>query len=738
MLSSLFKKYPTTFPLTLLVLMIVVPYWKLAFMQGFVITDDIFTSDIMNEGFPYRYYMSEALKNGELPIWMPGIYGGMPLLARAEAGVCYPFNLLLFGLLSPYVALNLTILLTLIIAAATMYFFLREIEASTVAAMIGGLAFAYSGFMVSHIKHLSMVGTVSWFPLGLLVIERALRKSNPRALLALAAVFGLQNLSGHIQTAYYSGVFYIVYFLFGILRLRTPKRQPRKKSKKDEPTRERSPMFALAMWFGLAMLIAVGISAVQVLPTYELVGMTQRSGGVTFDYASNYAYDPSNFKTFFYAHANGDIADASYRGESVFWEDYGYVGIIPMLVALYAAIRFWRRWHVRFFAITAVVAYVFVLGPHTPIYEGAFHLIPGMKFFRFPTRFLFVVDASVIVLASLGLTEIFKKQRSDLIEIGALVLVAADLLFFQLRENPIVDAAQWLDPPATVRTISADKALFRIFSPGGSETHKAAFTDARGWSGDLQPYITQREFIQVSSNVLYGLSSADGYAQLTPNYVVDIWGDQNKPGMIYKTASVVDGQFIPQSAFLNIMNLFNVKYLLSPWPISSEKLKKLETYSGAHLYRNDHALPRAFLVGHYRHALSSDAAIDILLSSDFDPSREAIVEPSLHRDTTSTEGAVVSVERYATNRVNVNVASSDGGMLVLSDTHYPGWKAYIDGVESPIHKVNLSQRGVLVPGGTHEVTFSFESDSIRWGFIATISSIVVLIILGMIGVRRRA
>jgi len=73
---------------TLLALVIAGSYWKLSTMQGVLITDDIFASDIMNDGFPYRFYLGEALKAGELPLWYPCVYGGFPLLARAEAGIC--------------------------------------------------------------------------------------------------------------------------------------------------------------------------------------------------------------------------------------------------------------------------------------------------------------------------------------------------------------------------------------------------------------------------------------------------------------------------------------------------------------------------------------------------------------------------------------------------------------------------------------------------------------------------
>ena len=95
--------HTTLTSVTFLVLMVLLPYWKLTTMQGIVVTDDVFTSDIMNESFPYRHYIGEVLRNGQFPTWLPYIYGGIPLLARAEAGGCYPFNLVLFALFPPAV-----------------------------------------------------------------------------------------------------------------------------------------------------------------------------------------------------------------------------------------------------------------------------------------------------------------------------------------------------------------------------------------------------------------------------------------------------------------------------------------------------------------------------------------------------------------------------------------------------------------------------------------------------------
>jgi predicted secreted protein len=109
-------RYRTWAAVAFIAALVLAAFWKLTLMKGLLITDDIFASDLMNENFPYRFSLGEALRSGQLPLWMREIYGGFPLLARAEAGVCYPLNVILFGLFSPYVALNLTILFTVVTA----------------------------------------------------------------------------------------------------------------------------------------------------------------------------------------------------------------------------------------------------------------------------------------------------------------------------------------------------------------------------------------------------------------------------------------------------------------------------------------------------------------------------------------------------------------------------------------------------------------------------------------------
>jgi len=726
----------------ILVLAVIIPYWKLALLQGLVITDDIFTSDIMNDAFPTRYYLGETLKSASFPLWIPHIYGGFPLLARAEAGVCYPLNLLAFGLLSPYAALNLVILLTLIIAALGMYVYIREIDGTFAAGLIGGVAFAFSGYIVSHIKHLSNINAACWLPLGLVCIERALRKNEPAYFVLLAPVFGLQHLSGHTQVAYYSGVLYLVYCVFRYVVVR-------KQTARTKYPNQAVPKVRLVLYCAGALALGSGMGAVQLLPTYELVSFSQRAGGVTFDYAANYAYDPSNIFTFIYPYINGDIGAGTYKGNSIFWEDYGYVGLTVLVLALYGAIKQWKSAYVKMFTTTAVVSYILVLGPNTPFYEAVFHLVPGMNYFRFPTRFLLITDLSLIVLGAIGATHLsqrFSKQRIGSLSRGDLVifaLVVADLWYFQLRQNPIVDIDDWLRTPQTAQLIRSREGkgneTFRIYVIGGSESHKLAFAKARGWQGDLQPYIDQREFLQPSSNVLYGFSTPDGYANLTPNYLVEIWGDQNRGGLVFRTASVQENRFVPSPAFWKLMSMYNVKYILSLWPIVHEdEARPLGKIGQVFLYEHLGVLPRAYLVGNVKTVHDIDEAKRLMVSAEFNPQREALVYETVDIAHSGTVTGDVVLTGYTSNRVEMRVSTKTDAVLIFSDSYYPGWKAFIGEREVKILQANVTQRAVPVPAGEHVVRFVFESEPVIRGLWITGFSVFLTAIFLILFLKRRS
>src|SRR5262249_27600020 len=100
-----------------------------------------------------------------------------------------------------------------------------------------------------------------------------------------------------------------------------------------------------------------------------------------------------------------------------------------------------------------------------------------------------------------------------------------------------------------------------------------------------------------------------------------------------------------------------------------------------------------------------------------------------------------TVTSYASDDVHVHISTSSDAWLVLSDTYYPGWRATVDGQPAQVLRGDVLFRVVAIPGGEHDVEFSFDPPSVLVGFPISVVALVVvagaLVIAGMpAGLRR--
>jgi len=89
--------------------------------------------------------------------------------------------------------------------------------------------------------------------------------------------------------------------------------------------------------------------------------------------------------------------------------------------------------------------------------------------------------------------------------------------------------------------------------------------------------------------------------------------------------------------------------------------------------------------------------------------------------------AKVAVSAYDDNEVKLRVESERPGLLVMSDTYYPGWKAYVDGVETKIYPTDLALRSIFVGPGGHNVEFVYRPASFNIGLLMGGLSLLVLV-----------
>jgi hypothetical protein len=133
--------------------------------------------------------------------------------------------------------------------------------------------------------------------------------------------------------------------------------------------------------------------------------------------------------------------------------------------------------------------------------------------------------------------------------------------------------------------------------------------------------------------------------------------------------------------------------------------------------------------------MDAGAVLREVTAPGFDGLRDALVEtpvpPPLQPSTTP---AMARVRRLSPTDLRVATKTTEPRLLVVSEMYYPGWRAYVDGVETPILRTNYLFRGVVVPGGRHVVRFAYLPSSVLAG--TSISSLA-LIVAGVLLYRSR-
>ncbi len=151
---------------------------------------------------------------------------------------------------------------------------------------------------------------------------------------------------------------------------------------------------------------------------------------------------------------------------------------------------------------------------------------------------------------------------------------------------------------------------------------------------------------------------------------------------------------------------------------------------------NTAALPRAFLVTRARTAPSIGQSLGEMIHRPFDPRREVVIAADAAPEVTARlpamdptgEGAApgsAQVVDYAADAVRVRTSSPSAVLLVVTDTYYPGWRAFVDGVEQPLVRGDLLFRVVPVGPGEHVVDLRFEPLSIRVGLLISVVSLAL-------------
>ncbi|MBK9710022.1 MAG: hypothetical protein IPO81_01610 [Kouleothrix sp.] len=146
----------------------------LVFLPAALLRGVFYIHDVQYYFFPYHTVPATLLARGELPLWNPYTFSGLPLLGDGQTALFYPPSWLFF-VLSGGAALNYDVLLQFGIAGLGMYLFARALGLWRLPALVGAVVFMFCGFLAARVVHLSILSGAALIPLVFMCVERAFR-----------------------------------------------------------------------------------------------------------------------------------------------------------------------------------------------------------------------------------------------------------------------------------------------------------------------------------------------------------------------------------------------------------------------------------------------------------------------------------------------------------------------------------------------------------------------------------
>jgi len=722
------------------------------FLPAFLPGRHIYGTDYLVGGYFFHEFISEQFAKGELPKWVPYVYGGLPLYAN-PGSTYYPVRFLADWIFPVSKIWPTFFVVHFAVAGIGTYLLSRELGTRRWVAFVGGLAFQFTGVTMSWVLggHEGRVIVATLTPLIFYFFHRGIRTGALAPFVGAAAAIGFALLTFQIQSSYYMLLGAMVWCVFCFWHLGLFR----------EPRRLARPIVlgVGAVAFGFAM------ASVNFLPFMDYVAESPRgmSGGRGYEYSVSFSMPTAEVAAVAVPELAGYLE--TYRGTNPFKLHVEYVGAFVLLLAALGGIFSRRNRYWWFFVGLGVFALTLSLGGNTPLYRLYYELLPATKRFRAPSISFFLVSLSLVMMATLTLEAIAVRlderrasaralrEPEPLPESNTAGVILASVVAVGLVLGALAAGAAAPNAPPT-GPVAFRFALFAV------ATAAVVWYWIRGSLGTtatlallsaltvVDLWIVDRKFFDTvpSPEEMFAPDDVANFFRSRPGHD-RVWVLPFPAGAVYRgnagnylmhfdvdqaggehgnhlqryaqyvgtgTQTYMDWHnFLERPTFLDAAN---IRYIVSGVEFQDPRLREVHRGS-ALVYENLEALPRAFLVPQVVTTAQDTGALEIMKRPDFDPRTTAVVnsgEP-LRLPSGPLQGGAELVE-YTPDRVVVQTRADREALLVLADNYYADWKAEVDGQATPILRTNHTFRGVVVPAGEHRVVFTFHPADLYTGF----------------------
>ena len=669
------------------------------------------SGDFVDYYLPNAEYAGSRFARGELPLWNPHQSAGNPFLASLQVGALYPPNFL-HGVLPAQTAFLVLAALHLGLAVVLAGALAASLGAGPWGGALAGIAYASSLQVVGAIWSPPTHYAAAWAPGLLLTVDRVIARATARRTVALAVAIAMSLLSGWPYTFAMSALaagFYSAVLLA------------------DRAVRSRRIPWPTGVALIIGAIAGLMLAAPQMLPAVELVQRSCRALGSLVMAQAVFVdtpHDPSAFLSTLLRDRFND----------------GVPGALCVPLAMLALLLPGPgRGRVAVLLAVGALALMTSFPGHLPLYSWLREL-PLLGDFRFPYKYRLLLTLSLATAAGVGTARLQHLLRRWP-QVALAAAVTAPLLLTATAALPVFQRVLPFARNAPVRT-SLDRELEDL-----GVVDPARGFDRVYWTGRTERLREWREIYAVHD--LEPLTLARAGQMLT-------FFETGRPRTVFTPSPDAprrgDRVVAPVSGLLwmpwdgdraAILDLFSARLIVSPtahvWLVDRYRRLSPEGVKPA-VFDNPYALPRAYRV---RQALPEPptlvAGLRQLASGRFDLRRFAILDapppelrPRLGRRLRGATGEVEILE-LAPERVVLRTRGDHPAAVVLTDAHYPGWEATLDGSPTPLLRANLMFRAVAVPPGEHEIVMRYRPATLRWGF-----AIALLAVIGCVGASLRS
>ena len=767
--------------LSALVPLLILSSLILWFCQDLIFQEQVpFFRDLGLYFYPLRFTLYESFRSGELPLWNRHMAMGFPLLAAFQSGVFYPPHLLLL-VLSFFPAIRVIFILHFLIAGTGAYYLCRSWRFPPYLSIVGGLLFGLGGTIVSLSNLSNHFQTAVWLPWIIFSWEKVLHSTSWKNFVVFTLITAMQFVAGSPE------LFAITMALVLLDGVRVKPSVPEMSHSKVLAVLLAANLLVL----GLVMVQVLPTVELflesrrqQPIPPQEAFHWSLKpasllnlffldkeidfttSKGIRLFFGSEVPFLVSYYLGaisvfgislwLYFSSLREKVALLSLIAASLIVALGSYTPIYPFLfrhVLFLGAFRFPEK----FFFFTYVLLQYMALkglgdlllhdeggvkGPFVAVGVVGVVWVALSIFFNFNLDLLARLIAaqnrnplSPADHAKMVAATVSNLDRQVVLSLGFLLLIVLAKtkairlpLFGVLIVSAVFVDLAWahkgflfpLDPgfvygnQLVPKTRETEPNRFFYF-PSGRDLHPSSVT--------VLGRPTLREAIAVSfknllpnAGLLYGVD----YFQ-----EIDALGRQPYTDFLFFANSL---DFVTQ---IKLLRTFNVKYLVAFQALPEKGTRLIGRFpdSFSWLYKIDETVPRAYMVNKIVVEKDSRQALRLLSNAEFDPSREVVLDSEILIPPALQLNGTAKIVRYENELVTIATWADQEGVLVLADSYYPGWKAFVDGREEVIRRANLFFRAILLPAGNHTVEFRYEPRSFMVGLAISSATLITLAVV---------